>query len=70
MEFIRRMRLHAVRRDLLAAQPGGATVTQIAMTFGFYQLGRFSAEYRALFGELPSATLTRQCAYTGADLLG
>ena len=69
MEFIRRLRLHAVRRALLAAERGGATVTEIAMTFGFYQLGRFAAEYRAIFGELPSATLTRHGVYTGATLL-
>jgi AraC family ethanolamine operon transcriptional activator len=69
MEFIRRLRLHAARRALLAAQRGGVTVAQIAMTFGFYQLGRFSAEYRLLFGELPSATLTRQGVYAGANLL-
>jgi AraC family transcriptional regulator, ethanolamine operon transcriptional activator len=70
MVFIRRLRLHAVRRALLAAERGGATVTELAMAFGFYQLGRFSAEYRALFGELPSATLTRAGGFTGASLLG
>jgi AraC family transcriptional regulator, ethanolamine operon transcriptional activator len=69
MGFIRRLRLHAVRRALLAAEGEGATVTEIAMTFGFYQLGRFAAEYRAIFGELPSATLTRHCASSGAPLL-
>ncbi len=69
MELIRRLRLHAVRRSLLAAERGGATVTEIAMTFGFYQLGRFAAEYRAIFGELPSATLNRHGVYTGATLI-
>jgi AraC family ethanolamine operon transcriptional activator len=69
MEFIRRLRLHAARRALLTAECGEATVTEIAMTFGFFQLGRFSAEYRSLFGELPSATLTRHSVYTGANLL-
>ena len=70
MEFIRRLRLHAVRRALLAAEHGNATVAESAMTFGFYQLGRFAAEYRALFGELPSATLARRGVYPGARLLG
>jgi AraC family ethanolamine operon transcriptional activator len=69
MEFIRRLRLLGVRRALLAAERGSATVTVIAMTFGFYQLGRFAAEYRTIFGELPSATLTRHCVSTGAPLL-
>jgi len=70
MEFIRRLRLHGVRRALLAASRGDDTVASIAMTFGFYQLGRFAAQYRALFGELPSVTLTRRGTFTGASLLG
>jgi AraC family ethanolamine operon transcriptional activator len=69
-EFIRRLRLHRARRALLAAQRGDDTVAVIAMTFGFYQLGRFAAEYRTIFGELPSATLARRCTYAGASLLG
>jgi transcriptional regulator GlxA family with amidase domain len=32
-------------------------VTDIATRFGFWQLGRFSVEYQALFGESPSTTL-------------
>jgi AraC family transcriptional regulator, ethanolamine operon transcriptional activator len=70
MELIRRMRLHAVRRALLAEERQCSTVTDLAMSFGFYQLGRFAADYRAIFGELPSATLARRCTYTGASLLG
>ncbi|HYN78481.1 MAG TPA: helix-turn-helix domain-containing protein [Lamprocystis sp. (in: g-proteobacteria)] len=66
MDFIRRLRLHATRRALLAGERGGPTVAEIAMTFGFYQLGRFATEYRTLFGELPSTTLSRHGVYTGA----
>lgn len=35
------------------------TVTRVATAGGFSHVGRFSAEYRRLFGELPSQTLNR-----------
>jgi len=38
---------------------GSTTVTYVAMDHGFFQLGRFSADYRRAFGELPSVTLLR-----------
>jgi AraC-like DNA-binding protein len=49
-------RMHLARRALLKATPG-TTVAAIAMDHGFWELGRFSVKYRALFGESPSATL-------------
>jgi AraC-like DNA-binding protein len=52
-------RLHQVQRALRAAPPTAASVTEIAMRYGFWQLGRFAVEYRARFGEPPSATLRR-----------
>ena len=56
--MLRRMNL--VRRTLRAAAPGAGSVTDIAMRYGFWPLGRFAVEYRRLFGELPSVTLKRQ----------
>jgi AraC-like DNA-binding protein len=53
-------RMHLVRRALVSADRATATVTEIATYFGFCELGRFSAEYRGLFGELPSASLRRR----------
>jgi AraC family transcriptional regulator, ethanolamine operon transcriptional activator len=32
-------------------------VTAVATRWGFYHFGRFSAAYRRLFGEVPSATI-------------
>ena len=52
-------RMHMVRRALREAPPGTATVTEIATRYGFWQFGRLAVEYRALFGEAPSATLAR-----------
>ena len=52
-------RMNLARRALLDAAPGTATVTEIATQFGFWELGRFSVDYRALFSEPPSITLAR-----------
>jgi AraC-like DNA-binding protein len=52
-------RMHLAHRALLFADPASATVTGVATEFGFWELGRFSVEYRTLFGETPSASLHR-----------
>jgi AraC-like DNA-binding protein len=59
-------RMHLARRALLLADSMTATVTGIATGHGFWELGRFSVEYRALFGESPSTTLQRPPAYARA----
>jgi transcriptional regulator GlxA family with amidase domain len=46
-------------RHLLSPASPSQTVTDVAMHFGFLELGRFSVEYRRAFGERPSATLRR-----------
>jgi transcriptional regulator GlxA family with amidase domain len=50
-------RLHLAHRALRHASSGETSVTDIATRFGFWELGRFSVEYRSLFGETPSVTL-------------
>lgn len=57
--YLQLRRLHLARRALRSAPAEQTTVTDIAMRYGFWQLGRFSVEYRALFGEAPSTTLRR-----------
>jgi AraC-like DNA-binding protein len=52
-------RMHLAQRALLLADPAATTVTRVATDFGFWELGRFSVEYRVLFGESPSASLHR-----------
>ncbi|HEU0216590.1 MAG TPA: helix-turn-helix domain-containing protein [Stellaceae bacterium] len=56
--WVRQMRLRRARQQLLQSNPH-ATVTDIAMANGFNQLGRFAAQYRKVFGELPSSTFQR-----------
>jgi AraC-like DNA-binding protein len=56
--WMRQMRLARARQALLRAGPEDS-VTDIALSNGFAQLGRFAAEYRRAFGELPSRTIRR-----------
>jgi AraC-like DNA-binding protein len=59
------LRLSNARRALLSADGALAKVTEIAMSFGFAELGRFSVEYKKAFGESPSQTLYRTPRATG-----
>jgi AraC-like DNA-binding protein len=55
-------RMHLTRRALRASTSAGTTVTEVATRYGFWQFGRFAGEYKALFGESPSAMLARPAA--------
>ena len=50
-------RLRSVQSVLSDAPGRPITVTEIAMDYGFRELGRFAAIYRDAFGEAPSETL-------------
>jgi AraC-like DNA-binding protein len=50
-------RMQRVHRALRRENPDTATVSEVARRYGFRNLGSFAANYRALYGELPSATL-------------
>lgn len=56
MQYLRTKRLALVRQRLAEAAPG-ATVARVAGDAGFAHLGRFAAQYRLAFGEMPSETL-------------
>jgi AraC family ethanolamine operon transcriptional activator len=60
VKFLRALRLNAVRRALKqAAGSERVAVADIAARWGFWHLSHFSADYKAMFGELPSETLRR-----------
>lgn len=61
MAYLKKFRLEQVRRALITDR-GTGNVSSIAMDWGFSHLGRFSIEYRKLFGETPSQTLARHQA--------
>jgi AraC-like DNA-binding protein len=58
-EYVRRRRMQLVRRALSRGNPDAPNIAKLARQYGFRGLGRFAAEYRAVYGEPPSATLRR-----------
>ena len=59
IRYLALRRMNLVRRALLRAVSSTTTVTRIATDHGFWELGRFSVTYHAMFGETPSVTLHR-----------
>lgn len=57
--FLRHRRLCAVH-SALRAPKDIRTISEIAMQFGFQNLGRFAGYYHRLFGEYPSETRSRE----------
>lgn len=57
--YIRIIRLNGVRFELLNGFNEHANVSDVAISWGFLELGRFAGEYKHLFDELPSKTLRR-----------
>ncbi|WP_332671245.1 helix-turn-helix domain-containing protein [Aromatoleum sp.] len=57
VSFLRAMRLNGVRRALKNAAYGQESVADIAARWGFWHLSHFAADYKMMFGELPSDTL-------------
>ncbi|HEX3546356.1 MAG TPA: helix-turn-helix transcriptional regulator [Mycobacterium sp.] len=57
LEYLRRVRLDRAHRDLQNADPANETVMAIACRWGFTHAGRFSTEYKRVYGTVPSRTL-------------
>jgi AraC-like DNA-binding protein len=57
----RRLRgMQLAHRTLRDANPGTASISAVASRYGFRDPGRFAVNYRALYGETPSATSRRR----------
>ena len=59
LDLILAFRLNQVRAELWEARRSEPSITTAALAQDFGHLGRFSQQYRALFGELPSEMLQR-----------
>jgi AraC-like DNA-binding protein len=66
VRFVMLRRLHLTRRALLRSDHHTSSVTEIALDYGLWNLGRFAVAYKSVFGESPSATLRRSPVNTGA----
>lgn len=63
--YLRIRQLNLVRRALNRVENESTQVTHVLTDFGVSEFGRFSGEYKVLFGELPSETLKRALDVTG-----
>lgn len=58
--YLKASRLRGLSRNLLLANPSTHSVAELVAAHGFNHQGQLAADYRRMFGELPSATLRRQ----------
>jgi len=57
--FLILLKLNHAHEDLLLSELETTNISDIAIKWGFSHFGRFSEQYKALFGVLPSETLNR-----------
>jgi AraC family ethanolamine operon transcriptional activator len=60
LHYLRALRLNRVRRELKGNGVAAASVQEVAARWGFWHLSHFAADYKHMFGELPSETLRRR----------
>ena len=56
--FMRAWQLNQVKRAM-HLNGAGCRISEVAGEYGFWHMGQFAADYRKLFGELPSCTRQR-----------
>jgi AraC-like DNA-binding protein len=65
--FLKLRRLAMVRAALRSREGAAPLVKAVALSHGFWHLGQFAHDYRAMYGEAPSETLARARGLTPAD---
>jgi AraC family ethanolamine operon transcriptional activator len=58
--YLKALRLLGAREELQTDRSSSVTITDVANHWGFWHMGQFAADYRRIYNELPSATLTRR----------
>jgi AraC family transcriptional regulator, ethanolamine operon transcriptional activator len=62
MDYLKKLRLSEVHRTLLRADASRTRIINVATDWGFWHMGHFARDYRAMFGESPSRTLLKSSA--------
>lgn len=57
MDYLKRVRLNGVHRALRVADKSNTRIIDVATAWGFWHMGHFASDYRAMFGISPSQTL-------------
>jgi AraC-like DNA-binding protein len=57
MDYLKRLRLSGVYTTLRRADRSETRIIDVAMDWGFWHMGHFTKDYRAMFGHTPSETL-------------
>jgi AraC family ethanolamine operon transcriptional activator len=60
-QYVRAIRLNAIRRELLSENNAGVSIGDIAARWGVWHFSRFAADYRNMFGKLPSQDRIGPC---------
>ncbi len=58
-KYLQNLRLNAVRKELLLADPKNTTISDIAYKYGFTHMSHFTSEYKKMFKVLPSKHLQK-----------
>lgn len=59
-QYLQLRLLHQVYKDLLSADPEQTMVTDVLISWGVWEFGRFALRYKRQFGESPKQTLFRK----------
>ncbi len=57
--YLNTLRLNGVNNDLTKISSSEKTIADIANNWGYWHMGQFAADYKRLFGELPSQTINK-----------
>jgi len=56
-KYLQSLRLNAIKKELLLADPHSVNISNIAQKYNFFHMSHFSLEYKKMFGKTPSETL-------------